>query len=243
MTEPSVPKKKKDLPLGKKAYHRIPHLPGSRTGSSDRMADPPLARRCIEQARQGDTIVVQEKLDGSCVALARIGDALVALGREGWRAAESDNPGRRMFAAWANTLDPEVHALLDDGDRLVGEWLALAHSTRYVLTHAPFVAFDWFHAGRWATSEQLTERFGRLLTVPHVVHRGGAIGIADAVARLGEQGRHGATDAVEGLVWRVERDGETAAWAKYVRPGKRDGALLPENTGEPAVWNWRLNPQ
>jgi hypothetical protein len=27
--------------------------------------------------------------------------------------------------------------------------------------------------------------------------------------------------------------------AKYVRPDKVDGSLLPENTGQPAVWNWR----
>ena len=27
--------------------------------------------------------------------------------------------------------------------------------------------------------------------------------------------------------------------AKYVRSDKVDGCLLPENTGRPAVWNWR----
>ncbi len=235
-------KKKKELPLGGKAYHRIPHLPGSRTGSSDRMTDPPLAKRCTVKERKGDTITVQEKLDGSCVALARIGGELVALGREGWRAAESDNPGRRMFAAWAARLGPEVSARLDDGDRLVGEWLALAHSTRYVLTHAPFVAFDWFHQGRWMASATVTEVFGALLPTPHVVHRGAALGIPDAVARLGDRGAHGAVESVEGLVWRVERDGAVVGWAKYVRPGKRDGALLPENSGAPAVWNWSPEP-
>lgn len=233
--------RKRELPLGGKAYHRIPHLPGSRTGSSDRMADPPLAKRCIEKERKGDTIVVQEKLDGSCVALARIGDELVALGREGWRAAESNNPGRRMFAAWAAGIDRRIHSLLDDGDRLVGEWLALAHSTRYVLAHAPFVAFDWFHRGSWRSSAALVEAFGALLPTPQVVHRGQALGIAAAVERLGDRGAHGAVDSVEGLVWRVEREDTVVGWAKYVRPGKRDGVLLPENSGAPAVWNWRLD--
>jgi hypothetical protein len=229
----------KELPLGGKAYHRIPHLPGSRTGSGDRVCDLALAQRCTVKARVGEEIVIEEKLDGSCVAIARIAGRLVPLGREGWRAAESNNPGRRMFAAWALELEARLLPLLGEGDRVVGEWLALAHSTRYALTHAPFVAFDWHHDGRWMTSAAIGEQFGALLPVPHVVHRGGPLGIEDAMRQLGERGHHGALDPVEGAVWRIERRGETLAWAKYVRAGKRDGELLPENSGKSAVWNWR----
>ena len=32
---------------------------------------------------------------------------------------------------------------------------------------------------------------------------------------------------------------DPALVAKLVRADKRDGALLPENSGAPALWNWR----
>ena len=48
----------KALPLGKKTFPKIPHLPGSRTGSSDRMAPPELARRCVERSTKGDVVIV-----------------------------------------------------------------------------------------------------------------------------------------------------------------------------------------
>jgi hypothetical protein len=54
---------------------------------------------------------------------------------------------------------------------------------------------------------------------------------------LGPFGAHGAIDPVEGLVWRLERSGLVVGRAKYVRAGKVDGALLPENSGQDAIWN------
>ena len=72
--------------MSDKVYHRIPHLPGSRVGRSDRTAAPTLAGWCTVEARPGDEVIVQEKLDGSCVAVARRQGELIALGREGRRA-------------------------------------------------------------------------------------------------------------------------------------------------------------
>ncbi|MBL8923424.1 MAG: hypothetical protein JNJ54_31515 [Myxococcaceae bacterium] len=225
-------------PLGKKAFPKIPHLPGSRTGSSDRVAPPELARRCTERATKGDVIVVQEKLDGSCVAVARLGAEVVALGREGWRAAESRNPGRQMFHRWVTDNTGRFAAVLRDGEWLVGEWLALAHSTRYRLAHEPFVAFDLFTAAGALATDALDARLAGRFARPALLHRGDAVSIATVNAALGEHGGHGAVDAVEGAVWRVERGEVVLHRAKFVRHGKVDGALLPENSGRPAVWNW-----
>jgi hypothetical protein len=152
---------RRDLPLGGPAYGSIPHLPGSRTGhdgaasgpkpragkagagASDRTISPHRARALTDRAeRPGDRVFVEEKLDGSCVAAARVGDAILALGREGALAAESLNDSRRRFAAWVEREKERFLAVLDPGERLVGEWLALAHGTRYRLPHEPFVAFD-----------------------------------------------------------------------------------------------------
>jgi hypothetical protein len=216
-------------------YGKIPHLPGSRTGPSDRHVDDTLAARCTVRAQPGDHVIVQEKLDGSCVAIVRQGGALVAFGREGRPCADARNDGRRAFAAWLAGCG-ERFAWLGEGERLVGEWLAVAHGTRYALPHGPFVAFDCFADGTRATFAELARRAAGL-PMPHIVHEGGAVAIDEALARLGTHGFHGALDPAEGLVWRIEREGRVVAVAKYVRPGKQDGCYLADHTGQAAVAN------
>ncbi len=232
-------------PLGRKAYGSIPHLPGSRTGAADRHLSPGLARLCTERVRDArDTVVVLEKLDGSCVAAARVGDSVLALGREGRLAARSPNESRRLWAAWVAANTERFLAVLQPGERLVGEWLALAHGTRYALPHEPFAAFDLMRDGERLPWRVLTSRLqpGGFVT-PGLVHEGGPLGVAAALERLQGGGFHGALDPVEGAVWRVERREGAAVrvefLAKYVRPDKVDGSLLPENTGRAAIWNWR----
>jgi hypothetical protein len=226
-------------------YGKIPHLPGSRTGPSDRHADDGLARRLTVAARRGDRVIVQEKLDGSCVAVVRRGGALEAFGREGTPCATARNEGRREFAAWV-AANERRFAWLGEGERVVCEWLAIAHGTRYALPHEPVAALDLFGAGgggRRAVREELAARVGRALPLPHVVHEGGAIGVEAALAILGERGFHGALEPAEGLVWRVEAAGAVAGVAKYVRPGKRDGCYLADHTGSEHVRNaWQDRP-
>jgi len=227
-----------EQPLGRKAYAKIPHLPGSRTGPSDRLASPQQARRCTDQSRPGDTVVVQEKLDGSCVAVAVKAGEVIALGREGRRADASQNPGRQLFARWVARHAARFREVLDEGEWLAGEWLALAHSTRYRLSHEPFVAFDLFRGDAALATDLLEERLGGRFARPALLHRGTAVDVATIDGRLGPTGHHGAVDPVEGAVWRVERAGVVVIRAKFVRPAKRDGVLLPENSGRPAIWNW-----
>lgn len=221
--------------MSAKVYHRIPHLPGSRVGASDRTAAATLVGWCTAAARPGDEIIVQEKLDGSCVAVARRSGEVVALGREGRRAEASPNEGRRRFAAW---VAGRSFDLLDEGEVLVGEWLALVHGVRYAPPHGAFVPFDLFTpSGRLGLDALQARLAGSGLVTPAVVHRGGALAVDEADRRLGRHGRHGAIDPAEGVVYRVERRGCPVALAKYVRAGKVDGLYLPERTGEPARWN------
>jgi hypothetical protein len=198
-----------------------------------------VARWCLTKPRKNEVVLVQEKLDGSCVAVARINGEVIALGREGRRASESPNEGRQRFARWVSERTQLFGGVLRDGEWLVGEWLALAHSTRYALEHEPFVPFDLFVNKERAPYDVLCDRLGEALAPPALLHRGGALPIAEAVRLLGDRGRHGALDPAEGVVYRLERDNRVTDLAKYVRPGKVDGSLLPENTGRPPVWNVR----
>jgi len=192
-------------------------------------------------------VIIEEKLDGSCVGIVREGTgALVARGREGGLAAESRNDARRMFAAWVAENASRLEPIIGEGEVLVGEWLALVHGTRYALSHEPFVAFDLLRPGRIRTPhDELAERLGQArLARPTVIHRGGPLPIAEARVLLGPHGRHGALEEPEGLVYRVEaalagQGRRVVAVAKWVRPDKVDGAHLPENTGGEALYHWR----
>jgi len=143
-----------------------------------------------------------------------------------------------MFAAWVEQRSALFTELLQDGEWLVGEWLALAHGTRYRLQHEPFVVFDGFLRGEQWPFEVLSQRLHGALPQPALLHRGGALSIAAMLAKLGS-GRHGAVEPPEGAIWRVERQARVVGMAKYVRGDKVDGALLPENSGQDAVWNWK----
>jgi hypothetical protein len=221
-------------------YAKIPHLPGSRTGPRDRHASAALVERLIRAARSGDRILVQEKLDGSCVAVARRAGAIVAFGREGRPCAESRNDGRRAFAAWVERNQARFSFLVE-GARVVCEWLAQAHGTRYALPHGPVVLLDAFDAvGERASLGPLSGlATAAALPLPHLIHDGGALAIDDALARLGHHGFHGALDPAEGLVWRVEARGRVVGVAKFVRAGKQDGCYLADHTGrEPVPNTW-----
>lgn len=230
-------------PLGRRAYGSIPHLPGSRMGPADHHCHEGQARIATEKARdRHDRIIVQEKVDGSCVAVAKVDGQILALGRAGYLAETSPFEQHHHFAQWVRVNAHRLHGVLSEGQRLVGEWLAQAHGTRYDLPHDPFVAFDLMEG---------TKRYGHDVTsvaaglaklpIPHVLHDGPPLSVEDACELLGEHGHHGALDPVEGAVWRVERKGEVDFLVKWVRPDKVDGCYLPELTGGEPVWNWHVS--
>ncbi len=222
-----------------KLYPSIPHLPSSRAGG-DRVISAEKARRFLETSRVRDVVIVEEKLDGSCVLVVRDGGDIVAFGREGGLAEKSLNEARRMFAAWVKQNEKRFAKILEPGEALAGEWMALVHGIPYDLPHEPFVVFDlMIERHTRAPRSALRERAKRAgLAMPGLVHEGSAISIADAQTLLG-RGSSGAREAPEGLVYRIENKGAFVDIAKWVRADKVDGARLPEKTGEPALFNWR----
>jgi hypothetical protein len=233
-------------PLGIKAYGSICHLPGSRLGAGDHKLNDGQTRILTERSRdKHDVVIVQEKLDGSNVAVARAGGELIPLGRAGYAAISSKYEQHRLFAAWVMERLGQFE-FLKEGERLCGEWLAQAHGTRYTLTHDPFVAFDLIRGSERAPFAEFQERVGGGgFVLPKLLSMGPVVSVRQAIALLeGEPGDrrngfHGAIDPVEGAVWRVERKGKVDFLGKYVRPEKVDGCYLPEISGAEPVWNWR----
>ena len=230
-------------PLGRKAYGSIGHLPNSRLGPGDHSVSEGQALICTKKARdKHDLIIIQEKLDGSCCAVARIDNLLVPLGRAGWTAVSSPHFQHRLFDSWVME-NSDRFSWLREGERVVGEWLALAHSTRYKLWHEPFVPFDIMRIDKPYDKRALFNEFSErivatCLVTPFVVSVGGPMAAEFALKSAQERNYHGAIDPIEGVVYRVERQGRVDFLAKFVRADKVDGKYFAETYGKD-VWNWQ----
>lgn len=229
-------------PLGQKGYGTIPHLPGSRRGPGDRGVNDGQYRICCVKTppdRRGDEVYIQEKLDGSNCGILKLDGEIVAINRAGWRAASSNYVHHQLFHEWVSWPENKRRfaVLLEEGERVMGEWLVLAHGTRYDLSHEPFVPFDLIRNGweRALTAEffQRIERVDPPFHGPRLLYRGSPLPLEEALALLDAPVQpsghhHGALDAPEGVVYRVERQGRVDFLAKFVRPEKVDGRYLFE---------------
>jgi hypothetical protein len=239
-------------PMGIKNYGSIPHLPNSRLGEGDHHCTEGQARIATEKKRDKyDFIIVQEKLDGSNVGIVKLNGQIIPLSRAGYRAETSPYKQHHLFADWV--MQPSQYErfnkLLNESERIVGEWLIQAHGTRYNLLHEPFVGFDlMFGTERQAYTNGAYDRISNYFIVPKIIEYGNPISINEALKRIGKNGFHGAIDMVEGAVWRVERNKQinnnsserkkiVDYLCKYVRPDKIDGLYLESKTNKEPYYN------
>ncbi len=235
--------------LGHKSYGHIAHLPGSRIGPGDHKCHEGQKNIACYKARdKHDRIIVQEKLDGSNVGVVMLNDEPVALTRAGYLATTSPYKMHHQFDEWVKNNSDRFKAVLQNGERICGEWLLVAHGTIYNLPHEPFVAFDIMKKKH---ERVVYDEFINLISLgifvsPFVLSDGPPVRIPDAVCRLGSHGFHGAIDPAEGVVWRVERrklndksigdrGGRTAYvdfLVKFVHKDKKDGIYLD---GDPTM--------
>lgn len=216
-------------PIGRKAYGSIPHLPNSRMGPADHSCHPGQEVICCEKMRdKHDRIIVTEKLDGSCMSVAKVDGQIIALGRAGYLAATSPFPHLVEFEDFVRVNEARFAAALKDGQRFVGEWMNVATGTVYDLPHEPFAIFDLMEGEARSPFDEMrvaAEIAG--FKTAHIISDGPAISIAEVMARIGDYGFHGAKECVEGAIWRVERKGAFDFLAKFVRHEKIDGKYLP----------------
>lgn len=236
-----------DKPLGHKSYGSIGHLPGSKLGPGDHTINEGMARILTETGRNSSntkvyTVIVEEKYDGSNVGIARIGGNIVALGRAGYPAATSPYAQHHWFATWVDERASLFRELLNDGERLCGEWMAVAHGLRYEIPDEPFVPFDIMTGHDRAIRDEFAERVEPLqahgIYTPRRI-TGHDRGIDPRQARtIFASGQHpggspvlaphmGSNVGHEGLVYRAEHDGNVCFLAKWVRDDFEPAALLP----------------
>lgn len=226
-------------PLGKKAYGSIPHFTDSKKDKTDNVANPGQQNILTSKERDyRDTIVVQEKLDGSNCCVAKINNELFCLTRKGYLAKSSPFYQHHYFDKWVQRNFNRFNELLKNGERVVGEWLMQAHGTRYFLPHEPFVVFDLINENNerlnFLNLLKRTAKFDFVL--PKLLHIGQPLSLKKAKSMIKNESGHGAIDPIEGVVYRCERHDRVDFLCKYVRPEKIDGYYL-DSQWDKLTWN------
>ncbi len=228
-----------------KNYGSIGHLPKSRLGEGDHSLSETQANILLEKPRDHkDLIIVQEKLDGANVGILRLDDnRLMGLTRKGHFCTDSPLEQFQLFQKFIFRHESKFD-FLKPGERVVGEWLAMAHGTKYKIDNDfPFIAFDLMKDHEREIYLNFRIRIGTSLPVAHLLHIGQPISIKKIEKlidiRSGDTyGYHGALEPVEGAVWRVEREGKVDFLGKYVRCFKEDGKYFHKDHSQ-LIWNWR----
>ena len=191
---------------------------------------------------RGLSVHVEEKLDGSCCAVAKHNGEILALGRSGYPVESSPYYSMQMFGFWVNCYREEFDQSLNEGERWVGEWMASAVGTQYNLPHPPWVPFDLMRSHTrspvYERNERIDDLSDRVRVLGPAMVSSSAMTVAEVREDLGS-GNHGAIGMAEGAVWRVQRDRDNKVIlvAKWVRSDKEDGIYLPSISGERDIWN------
>lgn len=234
-------------PLGRKAYGSIPHLLGSKLGEGDHHVHEGQHKICCENVRdKHDLIIVQEKYDGSNVAVANIDNKIVALTRAGYTAESSPYSQHHYFAKWVKKYQNSFLKLLNPNERLVGEWLLQAHGLKYSIeSDSPIVFFDLFSQDNVRLPyDVFLGRIGGIFETPRLLHRyNQSLSIESALQALKDDTNRNifCLENEEGVIYRVERKGKVDFLAKFVRNDFKTGKYLPEISLQNEVFNFDVS--
>jgi len=204
-------------PLNRKNYGSIPHLSSSKLGKMDFFIHEGQERILTEKKRDNhDTILVFEKYDGSNVGVAKFENKIFALTRSGYEASTSPYKQHHEFAKWVNKRKEMFDSLLQEGERVTGEWLLQSHGLIYKIENDPILFFDYFNNNN---ERQLFEVLEKMcLPLPRLLHKGDSISVDELKPILNLKTNNiMSLESPEGMVYRVERKGKVDFLAKWVR--------------------------
>jgi hypothetical protein len=189
-----------------KAFATIQHLPGSKMiDMEDKLLGAEQVKWLTRQRRtSADMVIITEKVDGMNAAVLRLGDFLHPLIRKGYDCRANPLPWINAFADFVDEHASRFLNVLEDGERICGEWMVKTHTLTYKLPHEPFVAFDIINDAERLSYLKFKERAatGGFITAG-LVHMGEAMPPEMALQLLGS-GYHGAVGEPEGLIYRYE---------------------------------------
>ncbi len=236
-------------------YPRTPHLFGSRGTDDDKHLSEDESLRFLAD----ESLIVEEKLDGTNVGLHFGPDGKMALQCRGHLITEGMHPQYDLFKQWAAVKRPVLEATLEDRFLLFGEWVYAKHSVHYRRLPHYFFEFDIYdkRGGDFLSLDRrldLLEGSG-LHTVP-VVHTGpldrerltALIGPSRFDSQFDNPITKRNDNLMEGLYLRAEAGGVVTGRAKCVRPEFvemvkqsehwQHQAMVPNRLGEGAdIWS------
>jgi hypothetical protein len=206
-------------------YPRTPHLFGSK-GTDD---DKHLGEAESSQFIADDSLIVEEKIDGTNVGIHFSDEGELVLQCRGHLITQGMHPQYDLFKQWATVKRHVLEERLTSRYILFGEWVYARHSVFYrQLTHY-FFEFDIYDKQIEAFLD-LERRLDLLVgtgvkTVP-VVHSGslrrsdleGLIGPSRFDSQFENPTTKQTDNLMEGLYLRTEANGVVTGRAKTVRP-------------------------
>lgn len=206
-------------------YPRTPHLFGSR-GTDD---DKHLGEAASMELILDESLVVEEKLDGTNVGIHFSDSGCMVLQCRGHLITEGMHPQYDLFKQWATVKRHVLEQLLEARFILFGEWLYARHTIHYRKLPHFFFEFDVYDKERKAFLD-LDRRIAMLEgsaieTVP-VIHQGRIsrqeLEVLVGPSRFDSHFENPFTNRVdnrmEGLYLHTEANGKVTGRAKFVRP-------------------------
>ncbi|MFK7817935.1 MAG: RNA ligase family protein [Planctomycetaceae bacterium] len=206
-------------------YPRTPHLFGS-TGTSD---DKHLGERESDAFIADESLIAEEKLDGTNVGIHFSEAGELVLQSRGHLITDGMHPQYDLFKQWAVCKRSILEGMLQDDFIMFGEWVYAQHSVAYLKLPHYFFEFDI-----WQKSTQqfldletrLTMLSGTGVETVPVVHRGSLsrkqlqslIGPSEFESRFDNPLTNQTDSLMEGLYLRTECEGFVTGRAKVVRP-------------------------
>lgn len=217
-------------------YGSIPHLLNSKLGEHDKYIHKGQDAIIRNGGRdRHDLVHVSLKVDGTNVGVLRRGEKLIAVQRHGFDCSSSPREQHHKFCEFVEENRQQFFQLLNDGDRIVGEWLYQASGIIYDIKCDPFLPFDIFKAdGRrmqWNEMVLHVSANSRFEPPPSISY-GFKEGQPTQYPTLLELSKHSKVTPIschnhEGLVYRVERKGVFDYMAKWVIDSFVPGKFLP----------------
>jgi ATP-dependent RNA circularization protein (DNA/RNA ligase family) len=229
-------------PIGRKNYGSIPHLHNSKLGEGDYYINKGQEQILTLKSRdKHDNILVFEKYDGSNVGVAKFENKIFALTRSGYEAITSQYKQHHYFFDWVKKRELIFADMLQNGERITGEWLSQAHGLVYKIEVEPIVFFDYFTPNNERfLFEELgvkTNKYG--LQLPRKLHEGQPITVEQLLPLLNEKTKGiESVELPEGMVYRVERKGKVDFLAKYVCSDFPTGKFCINVDEQNLIWNW-----
>lgn len=206
-------------------YPRTPHLFGSRGTDDDKHLGESESKAFIDN----ESLIVEEKMDGTNVGLHLSDSGEMVLQCRGHLITEGMHPQYDLFKQWATVKRPVLEEMLQNRFILFGEWVYARHSIHYRKLSHYFFEFDIYDKQQKVFLD-LASRYVMLQgtgiqTVP-VVHRGkvkrkdlqGLIGPSQFDSHFENPTTNRPDNLMEGLYLRTEAKGKVTGRAKFVRP-------------------------